>query len=293
MSLRIWAVGFVLLTLGCDAARSEAPPLWATLPDPPAMPRPQAHGFIANRGARLYYAVFIPRGGRPVILLHGGLSSSDSWGFEVPRLADRHEVIVMDSRAQGRSSGAAGPLTYGILTSDVLALMDALHLKRASIVGASDGGIIGLLLAVHSPERVNKLFAWGVNFNTHAERRSPQDPLLKSVGAAYLTSMEENYRRLSPTPDSFKNLLVALGRMSATEPNLTLADLHHISAPTVIADGDHEQFIDPAHTRLLADSVPGARVVIVPGVSHGGPQQDPKAFHRAVAQLLDGVSANP
>ena len=290
MRLRTWAAGLILLAFGRAAAGANAPPLWTTLPDPPGMPKPEADGFVRSHGAHLYYAVFNRDGGRPVVLLHGGMSSSDSWGFEVPRLAAHHEVIVMDSRAQGRSSGATGPITYSLMASDVLRLMDALHLRRASIVGASDGAIVGLLLAVRNPERLDKLFAWGANFNTHAERRSPPDPSLKLVGATYLAKMEANYRTLSPTPKGFPNLLKTLGRMYATEPNLTPAELHRISAPTVIADGEYEQFIDPAHTRLLAKSIPGATLVIIPNVSHGGPQQDPAAFHRAVAQLLERPS---
>ncbi len=287
MRLGTLALVGALLALGWTAASAEGPPLWASLPTPPQMPKPDQQGFVANRGAQLYYAVFNRRGGRPVVLLHGGMASSESWGFEVPRLAANHEVIVMDSRAQGRSTAGDGPLTYDLMSADVIVLMDALHLKRASIVGASDGGIVGLLLALHHPARVDRLFAWGANFNTHAEPTSPPDPALKAVGAAYMSRMEADYRRLSPTPDGFAALRGALGRMYATEPNLTPADLQRISARTVIADGEHEQFIDPAHTRLLAQSIPGASLVIIPKVSHGGPQQDPEAFHRAVARLLD------
>src|SRR5665213_2670754 len=160
----------VLATAPCAAA-SEGAPLWATLPQPPPMPAADDSGFITHDGARLYFAVFHRGAGRPVLLLHGGMSSSDSWGFEAPRLAG-HEVVVMDSRGQGRSSRSEAPLTYELMASDVVALMDSLHLRRASIVGASDGGIIGLLLAIEHPERVDKLFAWGATFNTHADRQS-------------------------------------------------------------------------------------------------------------------------
>ena len=165
--------------------------------------------------------------------------------------------------------------------------MDRLRLRRASIVGASDGAIIGLELAIDHPERVDRLFAWGANFNTHADPTTPPDPALRALGGAYVARMEAAYRRLSPTPNDFAGLKAALNRMYAAQPNLTPAELGRIRAPTVIADGDHEQFIDPAHTRLLATLIPGARLVIVQGVSHGGPLQDPAAFHAAVAELLD------
>lgn len=276
----------VVLAIAPWAARSEVPPLWATLPEPPVMPAADESGFITHDGARLYYARFHRGAGRPVILLHGGMSSSDSWGFEVPRLTG-HEVIVMDSRGQGRSSGSEGMLTYEGMASDVLAVMDALHLQRASVVGASDGGIIGLVLAIEHPQRIDRLFAWGANFNTHADRLSPPDPALKALGATYMARMAADYRRRSPTPDGFASLRAALGQMYATEPNLTPAELGRIRAPTVIADGEYEQFIDPAHTQLLARLIPGASLLIIPKVSHGGPLQDPAAFHAAVAHLLE------
>ena len=155
-------------------------------------------------------------------------------------------------------------------------------------MGSSDGGIIGLILAIEHPERVDKLFAWGANFNTHADRQSPPDPALKAVGVTYVARMTAEYRRLSPTPDGFASLRRALARMYSTEPNLTPADLGRIKAPTVIADGEYEQFIDPAHTRALAQLIPGAKLEIIPNVSHGGPLQDPTAFHAAVVELLDG-----
>ena len=275
-----------LLAIAPGAVGSQVPPRWATVPEPPAMPAADEAGFVTHDGARLYYAVFHRGAGRPVVLLHGGLSSSDSWGFEVPRLSG-HEVIVMDSRGQGRSSRSEAPLTYEAMASDVVALMDRLHLRRASVVGVSDGGIIGLILAIEHPDRVDRLFCWGANFNTHAERLSPPDPALKALGPAFMARMEADYRRISPTPDGFTSLRAALGRLYATEPNLTAADLGRIKAPTVIADGEYEQFIDPSHTQQLAQLIPDARLAIIPSVSHGGPLQDPAAFHASVAELLD------
>jgi pimeloyl-ACP methyl ester carboxylesterase len=291
MKTRTFALLLLAITILATApwaATAQAPPLWATVPDPPPLPNPDRSGFVTNGGARLYYAVFHRGGGRPVILLHGGLSSSESWGFEVPRLIGTHEVIVMDSRGQGRSTGPIEPLTYDLMASDVVALMDALHVRRASIVGASDGGIIGLVLAIHYPERLDRLFAWGANFNTHSDSTQPPEPALKGVGAIYIEKMEAQYRKLSSTPDDFPAMRKALGKLYATQPNLTPAELGRITAPTVIADGEYEQFIAQEHTALLARLVPTATLLIIRNVSHGGPLQDPAAFHRAVATLLDG-----
>lgn len=294
MKARMFGRLLFALTLLATApwiAEAQAPPLWATLPDPPPLPKPDRSGFAMNAGARLYYAVFHEGAGRPVILLHGGLSSSDMWGFEAPRLAGTHEVIVIDSRGQGRSTGSAQPLTYELMASDVVAVMNFLHVRRASIVGSSDGGIVGLVIAIDYPERLNRLFAWGANFNTHSDNTQPPDPALKGMGAIYLAKMEAQYRRLSSTPNDFPALKKALNQLYATQPNLTPAQLGRITAPTVIADGEHEQFIAHEHTALLARLIPGATLIIIPNVSHGGPLQDPSAFHHAVGALLDPPSS--
>jgi pimeloyl-ACP methyl ester carboxylesterase len=291
--VRVMAAVAAMVTSASAMARTQFQPLWATLPVVPPLPNPNERGFINNDGARLYYAVFHRGGGSPVILLHGGFGSSKSWGFEVPLLAGRHEVIVMDSRGHGRSSMPAGALRYEVMASDVIAVMDALHVRRSSIVGVSDGGIIGLILAIRHPDRIAKLYVWGANFNTHADSTSPPDPAMKGLGSAFLAKMEAQYRVLSPTPDGFPALRAALDDLYAKEPNLSRTELGSIRAPTVVADGEHEQFIARAHTEELARLIPGAKLVILPNVSHGGPEQDPVGFHRSVAALLDAAGGEP
>lgn len=284
----------VLIALSAPAAaHAQVAPVWATIPDVPPLPTPTMSGFVDHDGARIYFAVFNRGGGRPIVLLHGGFASSDSWGFEVPRLAAGHEVIVIDSRGHGRSSMPAGPLHYGQMSADVIAVLDRLRIAKASVVGLSDGGIVGLLLAIHNPERIDRLFIWGANFNTHADSDAPPDPAMAGMSGKFMAQMEANYRAVSPTPDGFPALKVALNRLYASEPDLTPAELGSIRAQTVVADGAHEQFIARSHTETLARLIRGAKLLILRDVSHGGPQQDPGAFHQAVSALVDNDDRPP
>jgi pimeloyl-ACP methyl ester carboxylesterase len=269
------------------SASAQTPPRWATVPDVPPLPKPDVQGFVDNDGARIYFAVFNRHGASPVILLHGGFASSASWGYEVPRLAQGHEVIVVDNRGHGRSSMPAAPLSYTQMASDVIAVIDAAHVRKASVVGLSDGAIMGLILGFRYPERVDKLFLWGASFNNQSEPSGPPDPAMKGMGAVFMARMQKQYEAVSATKDGFAALRKKLGKLYAAEPNLTPAELGAIKVPTVIADGDHEQFISADHTKRLASLIPGAKLVILPNVSHGGPQQDPEAFHRAVTVFLD------
>ncbi|HEY6954884.1 MAG TPA: alpha/beta hydrolase [Flavisolibacter sp.] len=273
----------VLITSSCVIGQATTPP-WKTIPDAPPMPHPDEDGLASVNDIKMYYAVFNKDGKDPVILLHGAFVSSDEWGFEVPLLCKNHKVIVLDSRGHGRSTMSTQPFSYSLMASDVLQLMDHLKVKKASIVGWSDGGIIGLVMAIKYPERVNKLFTFGSNYNLSGYKSEPVDSALAS---RFMEKVKANYRRLSPTPDSLAVLRRALGRMYSTEPDLKPEDIKTIKAPTVIAAGQYEQFIKREHFEDLARLIPNAKLVILPNVSHGGPLQDPLGFHRAVANLLD------
>ena len=102
-----------------------------------------------------------------------------------------------------------------------------------------------------------------------------------------MAKVQANYRRLSPTPDSFALFRRTLGKMYSSEPDLKPADIKTIKAATVIAGGQYEQFIKREHFEELANLIPNAKLVIIPNVGHGGPIQDPQRFHQAVANLLD------
>jgi pimeloyl-ACP methyl ester carboxylesterase len=267
-----------------NCANSQTVPPWKTLPDAPPMPHADESGLAPVNDIKMYYAIFNKDGKEPVILLHGGFASSDEWGFEVPLLSKTHKVIVADSRGHGRSTMSDQPLGYNLMASDVLHLMDYLKIKKASIVGWSDGGIIGLILGIKNPERVNKLFTFGSNYNLAGYKTEPID---SALAARFMARVQANYRKLSPTPDNFAELRNALRKMYSTEPDLNPDEIKTIKAPTVIACGEYEQFIKLEHFEGLAHLIPNAKLVILPNVGHGGLLQDPAKFHQAVVNLLD------
>src|SRR5262249_11941461 len=126
----------VLVAIAAIAAAAHAgKPRWQTLPVPPAMPRANAQGTVEVGGARIVYAVYGK--GPPVVLLHGGMGNSDHFGFQLPALVDRFQVIAIDSRGQGRSTKGSLPITYDQMAVDVLAVLDQLAIQRASVVGWS------------------------------------------------------------------------------------------------------------------------------------------------------------
>ena len=126
----------------------------------PALPAAARTRVIEHDGARIWYAV--AGTGMPVVLLHGGLGSSDNWGHQIDALADAgYRAILIDARGHGRSTRDERALTHTLFAADVLAVMDAEHVAAAPIVGWSDGAIIALQLAVSAPERVRGVFFFG------------------------------------------------------------------------------------------------------------------------------------
>jgi pimeloyl-ACP methyl ester carboxylesterase len=281
---KAWMISVALLAAPGYSMSQVETPLWKTSPIAPPMAAADDSGLAPVNDIKMYYAIFNKNGKDPVFLLHGGFSNSDTWSFEVPLLSKTHMVIVADSRGHGRSSMSDQPLSYNLMASDVLQLMDYLKIKKAAIVGWSDGGILGLILAIHHADRIAKLFTFGANYDISGYKKESPDT---SLSHRFMARAEADYRRLSPTPDGFGGLKSALGKLYSTEPNLNPEDIKTIKAPTVIAFGQYEQFIKREHFESLARLIPNARLVMLPNVSHGGPLQDPAGFHTALVNFLD------
>jgi pimeloyl-ACP methyl ester carboxylesterase len=273
-------IAAALLLVAAPAAAQA----WRTVPAPPAMPAPALEGWLDHDDADIWFAAYGQ--GDPVILLHLGRGNSDLWAGQVPALiADGHRVIVIDARGHGRSTMGEAPLTYDQMEGDVVAVMEALHLPRAAVVGWSDGAIVALVLAMKDPDRASRVFAFGANMDLGGLRPLG---LFAPTGAEANALLEPSYRAVSPTPDGWAALSRAVGQLELTEPNYTAADLAAIRGPRLaIADGDHEEFIHRAHTLYLARTIPGAQLILLKNTSHFAPLQDPAGFNAALLGFLD------
>jgi pimeloyl-ACP methyl ester carboxylesterase len=276
-------VCLLLLALPQTAVAASAPnEPWQTLPQTPPLPPAVKTGYASVNGIRMFYAVF--GRGSPVLLLHGGLANSNYWGSVIPILVRNHfEVVVADSRGHGRSTRTTEPYSYELMAADVLALLDYLKLERVNLVGWSDGGIIGLVIAMRHPERLSRLFAYGANSDPSGVRADVES---NPIFTKYLQRTSREYRDLSPTPDNYEAFLAQIQAMWAQQPNFRAAQLMQITVPTTIADGAHDEAIKREHTEYLARTIPGATLNILPDVSHFGMLQNPQEFSAAVTNFL-------
>jgi pimeloyl-ACP methyl ester carboxylesterase len=252
----------------------------------PSLPKPVQSGYAPVNGIRIWYASF--GHGDPVLLLHGGLANADYWGNQVRALEKHYRVIVMDSRGHGRSTRDARPFGYDLMASDVLALMDFLNIRKAAIVGWSDGGIIGLDIAIHHPERLSKLFAFAANSDPSGVKDVSQSPVFE----AFIARAKREYEQLSPTPREYDSFLAQITKMWETQPNWTAADLQAITVPVWIVDADHDEAIKRENTLFMADTIPHSGLLIEPQVSHFAFLQDPQQFNEDVLHFLSHVKSN-
>jgi len=218
------------------------------------------------RGIRMYYEV---RGhGPPLLMLHGGAGGGYQFDPLVPAFAKRHRLVVPDACAQGRTGDRPGPLTYHDMAEDVVALMDHLHLKTADVMGWSDGGDVGLDLAVHHPDRIRHLVTFGANFTADGLEPTMAEWVRSATAVSFGEAARAKYQLLSPRPAHFEAAMDKILQMWRTLPQFTLADLHQIRAKALIVAGEHD-IIRREHTEQLARSIPGAELWIVPGAGHG------------------------
>ncbi len=280
--MRLLASFGFALTLAATTQPARAEDRWASIPAPPPMPTAVASGTAEVNGIQMYYATY--GAGNPVLLIHGGLGNADVWSNQVIDLAKDHLVIVADSRGHGRSTRTAEPFGYDLMSSDYLALLDYLKVDKVDLVGWSDGGIIGLDIAMHHPERLKHLFAQAANITTDGV-----DPNVMNdkVFGDYITWMGQDYAKLSPTPDQYDAFVTQISEMWASQPNWTDAEVSAITVPTVVAAGDHDQAILRAHTEKIASLIKGSKLEILPETSHFAMMQDPAGYNAAVRALID------
>lgn len=265
-----------------SAAPALAAERWQELPEPAPLPQAAKIGKAPVNNIELHYAIY--GSGPPVLLIHGGLGYSEVWGAQVADLSRDHTVIVADSRGHGRSTRNAEPFSYDLMSSDYLALLDYLKIEKTALVGWSDGGIIGLDIAIHHPERLTKLFAQAAN--------SKVDGVIPTVMedktfAAYVEKAGEVYKNISPTPAEYDAFVIQISNMWASQPNWSDDELRRITTPTAIVLGDHDEAISRKHTDYLAKTVPGAKLVILENASHFAMLQDPEGYNKAVRAFID------
>lgn len=210
--------------------------------------------------------------GAPLLLLHGNGEDGTYFVHQMDAFAQHYRVIAVDTRGHGRSPRGTAPFTIRQFAEDLLDFMDALHLEKAHILGFSDGGNIALTFALRHPERVDRLILNGANLNPAGVKASVQIPIVVGYHIASLFRNEKARQH------------AALLGLMVKEPNFSPADLAKLTVPTLVIAGTKDM-IREKHTRLIADSIPNAKLKLLEG-DHFVANKNPEAFNQAVLEFL-------
>ena len=217
--------------------------------------------FYDIRGFKMYCETYGE--GAPLLIIHGNGGSISDFVKQIPYFSKKYKIIIADSRAQGRSADNTNDsLSYEMMADDYAALLTALHIDSANVIGWSDGGIEGLLLAIRHPEKVRKLAVTGANLQ----------PDTIAVDAAVVAMVEPVYERVEKMKDTSLRVRTVrkLYRLLVREPHIPVADLHTIRVPTLVIGGDHD-VINVPHTVQIFQSIPNAYLWILPNSGHSTP----------------------
>jgi pimeloyl-ACP methyl ester carboxylesterase len=227
--------------------------------------------------------------GEPVLLLHGGFCSNETWAGQIPALAAHYEVHAPERPGQGRTPDRPGPISFAHMVRDTVTYLDAAGLADVHVVGFSDGAITALLLALEHPDRVRSLVSISANLDPSifgADDDSEPADDEASAPAPGESDVRAAYARLSPDgPDHADVVLEKLLSMWLTEPHIPVEALAQIRVPALVLAGDRDS-IPTEHTVAIARGIPGAALCVVPDAGHMVIEQRPEAVNRQILEFL-------
>jgi len=220
-------------------------------------------------GINLYYEIY--GDGRPLVLLHGNGGSIIGQGGRIEYFKQYFKVIAIDSRAHGKSVDTTNSsLTYEQMTNDIKDLLDSLRIDSAYVWGQSDGGILGLILAINYPNKVARLATFGANI--FPGRKAVFDEIHKMV-----------IDTLKMTKDNYTKKLFSL---MAYQPHITERQLAGIKCPVLIMTGDRDA-VRLEHSIRIFQSIPNSNLFVMPGATHYGSYQKPQLFNTVLFDFFN------
>ena len=234
---------------------------------------PAAGKYAEVNGIKLYYETY--GSGAPLLLLHGNRSPIATFYKQIPEFAKYFKVIAVDTRGQGKSTEDGKTYTYDLFAEDMNAFLDFLKLDSVNIVGWSDGGNTGLIMAMKYPKKVRRLVTMGADVFIDTSVVAPW--VFKEV-KKQLKEFEKDTSYTSRNDWRLANLLI-------TEPQHTFNELKTIQCPVLVMAGEND-IIKENHTKGIAASIPNSTLFIAPKETHYFPQENSALFNKMVIDFF-------
>ena len=198
---------------------------------------------IKVNNVKLYYESY--GNGKPIILLHGNQETHEIFDKLINKLKENYKVYAIDSRCHGKSENTK-ELSYNLMCDDVIQFIKKLNIDKPILYGFSDGGIIGILVAIKEPNILSNLIVSGANIT----------PDVFTKFDLVLTKLLYFFTRSKYI------------KMMLDEPNIQLEDLQKITIPVHVLAGEKD-VIKLEHTKLIADNIKNSTIEIIPKENHG------------------------
>lgn len=275
MKLKLTTILLLTACIRFATAQETKPPFDTTM-----YGRNPAVGKYADiRGFKMYYETYGK--GEPLLIIHGNGGSINNFVYQIPYFAKNYQVIIADSRAQGKSLDPSDSLSYEMMTDDLNALLDKLNLKSCYVIGWSDGGINGLLLAIRHPDKVKKLAITGANLTPDT---SAVDAWVYQWAMNANKTIQDSLKK-TKNPSAELKTEAKLYRLLSFEPHISIAQLHTITCPTLVIGGDHD-VLKPEHTMLIAHNIVNSYLWIIPNSGHSTPIFKKDQFNQVVGDFF-------
>jgi pimeloyl-ACP methyl ester carboxylesterase len=298
-----------LLAMGVTAWAAEPPPP----PSKPQGPSPSRSGHLPINGLKLYYEVYGELGKSktpPLLLIPGAFMSTDSMKPWVAAFAEKRPVIVFDQQGHGRTADTPRKMSYEQFGDDAAALLRALKVERADVMGYSQGGGVALQLALRHPTLVNKLVSLSATYRKDGWYPAVFKAIEGLRAEVFAGSpIEAAFKKHTADPKAFEAYVEKMKVLNINDQNITDAQMRAIPAKTMVIVGDADGVKlehavamfklrgggdeEAAATGMLT-KVPAARLVILPATSHIGISGEVKVLEAMVTPFLeDAPPANP
>jgi len=263
----------------------------------------------ASDGARLHYEVTGRPGGDPVLMIQGLGADKNGWNLQRIALGFRYRVIALDNRGAGRSDQPFGTYTLDQMADDAVTVLDHAGIDRAHVVGASMGGVIAQLVALHHPDRVRSLTLACTACRNHEWRRELVSGWAATASEQGMGAMTREAARWVIGPRSWRRMWPAigwLGPMRTRQPShgfvsqvraileaddTAAKDLSGIAVPTLVIVGNQDVLTTRGDAEELAESIPTAELVVISGAAHGLMVEHATTFNRVLLDFLRRVRA--
>jgi 3-oxoadipate enol-lactonase len=262
---------------------------------------------VVDDGMTIHYDAFGRRDGVPLVMIQGLGTDSRGWALQRLAFGRRFRCITIDNRGVGRTGPAPEPYSLERMADDVIAVLDAEHIERAHIMGASMGGVVSQIIGVLHPERTRSLVLACTACRHHQWRRELLQEWADAVEAGGMSALGDEalqwlvgprLRRrfgiwlnliarvvLQQPPEPF----VAQVRAILDAPDELRLELASVRVPVLVITGSQDALTPVGDAEELAELVPRARLEVISGAAHGLMAEAPNAFNEAVLRFLAEV----